>query len=109
MTDESKLARLKVLLGDEDDLPSDTVLAEYLKMAGDEILNWLYIRKGSVPEGALIPALYDQVQIMSVIAAVNIIGAEGESLHIENGTHRQFKYDDMIAYIRAHVHPYTYI
>lgn len=107
LTSNEKLNRAKTLLGDE--APSDDLLAVYLDMAGEEIVNWLYIRKGSAPDGASVPAMYEQVQIMSVIAAVNIMGAEGESLHIENGTHRQFKYDDMIAYIRAHVQPYVYI
>lgn len=107
MTDTAKLNRLKILLGE--DLPEDSVLSEYLAMAGEEIINWLYIRRDQPPEGVAVPTAYEQVQIMSVIAAVNIIGAEGETLHIENGTHRQFKYDDMVAYIRAHVQPYVYI
>lgn len=105
MTNEQKLARLTTLLGD--DAPSDELLSEYLDIAEAEILNWLYIRVGSVPEDATLPTLYEQTQIMAVIAAVNIIGAEGESLHIENGTHRQFKYDDLLAYIRTHVYPYV--
>ena len=107
MTDTAKLNRLKILLGE--DLPEDSVLSEYIAMAGEEIINWLYIRRDQIPEGVAVPTAYEQVQIMSVIAAVNIIGAEGETLHIENGTHRQFKYDDMVAYIRAHVQPYAYI
>ena len=80
MTDAAKLIRLKILLGDEDGLPSDDVLSEYLSMAGDEILNWLYIRT-SVPSGVSVPTAYDQVQIMSVIAGINIIGAENPILY----------------------------
>ena len=110
MTEQAKLIRLKKLLGPDPNLPADEVLAEYLSMAGTEILNWLYIRKGAVPEEVTeVPAMYEQIQIMSVVSAVNIIGAEGETLHIENGTHRSFKYDDMIAYIRSHVQPYVVI
>lgn len=107
MTDEAKLSRLKILLG-PDDIPTDNELTEYLLIAEEEILNWLYVRT-SVPEGAVFPSRYDNTQIMAVVAAVNIIGAEGETLHIENGTHRQFKYDDLLAYIRAHVQPYVMI
>lgn len=103
----SKLSRLKILLGD--DLPSDEVLNEYLNISEAEILNWLYTRVGDVPDGTMLPARYDQIQIMAVIAAVNIGGAEGETLHIENGMHRQFKYDDLIAYIHSHVQPYVFI
>ena len=107
MTDVDKLNRLKKLLG-EGDIPTDDELTEYLLIAEEEILNWLYIRT-SVPEGAVFPSRYDNTQIMAVVAAVNIIGAEGETTHIENGTHRQFKYDDLLAYIRAHVQPYVMI
>ncbi len=110
MTDAEKLTRLKILLnpqGDEE-IPSDEVLSEYLAISSAEVLNWLYIRT-SVPEGAEVPSQWENVQIMAVVAATNIIGAEGETLHIENGTHRDFKYDDLIAYIRAHVHPYVSI
>ena len=108
MTDVDKLNRLKILLGDDEDLPTDNELTEYLLIAEQEIINWLYIRT-SVPEGAVFPSRYDNVQIMAVVAAVNIIGAEGETVHIENGTHRTFKYDDLLAYIRAHVQPYVMI
>ena len=111
MTDVEKLARLKTLLSSSsgDEIPTDDVLTEYLSISASEILNWLYFRT-SVPEDVTkVPAEYENVQIMAVISAVNIIGAEGESLHIENGTHRQFKYDDLIAYIRSHVHPYMVI
>lgn len=106
MTEDKKLIRLKTLLGP--DAPSDDLLLEYLAISRDEILNWLYIRS-SVPVGAELPKSQENVQIMAVVAAVNIMGAEGESLHIENGTHRQFKYDDLLAYIRAHVQPYAMI
>ena len=106
MNDVQKITRIKTILGP--DAPEDDVLLEYLKMTEAEILNWLYIRKGSVPEGAQIPAVWENVTTMAVIAGVNIMGAEGESLHIENGTHRQFKYDDMLAYVRAHVQPYVW-
>ena len=105
MTAEEKLTRLRVLFPDQEEIPEDSVLSEYLDIAGSEILNWLYIRVGTVPEDAEVPAIYENTQIMAVLAAVNIIGAEGESLHIENGTHRQFKYEDLLAYVRTHVYP----
>ena len=106
MTDEQKLRRLKTLL--ETTEVEDDLLSEYLEIAKDEILNWLYIRLGAVPEEATeVPAVYEQVQIMAVVAAFNIRGAEGQTLHIENGMHRQFVYDDLVKYIRTHVFPYV--
>ena len=108
MTDEEKLERLKTIL--QDDETPDNVLSEYLDISAAEILNWLYIRKGSVPVTVTaVPAQFEQIQIMAVVEAVNIVGAEGQSLHIENGVHRQFKYDDLVAYIHSHVPPYVVV
>lgn len=107
MTDEAKLNRLKILL-EVTGSDEDTLLEEYLAIAKDEILNWLYIRLGAVPpEVDEVPAAYEQTQIMAVLAAYNIRGAEGQTLHIENGMHRQFVYDDLVKYIRTHVFPYA--
>ena len=107
MTDEAKVARLKTLLG-ETGPDEDNLLSEYLDIAKDEILNWLYIRLGAVPEDVVaVPAVYEQVQIMAVLAAFNIRGAEGQTLHIENGMHRDFVYDDLVKYVRTHVFPYV--
>lgn len=107
MTDSQKLNRLKTLL-DITDNSEDELLSEYLEIAKDEILNWLYIRLGAVPSDVYeVPAVYEQIQIMSVVAAFNIRGAEGQTLHIENGMHRQFVYDDLVKYIRTHVFPYV--
>lgn len=106
MTDAAKLNRLKTLLGPEAE--SDALLSEYLDIAKDEILNWLYIKRGSVPEKVTaVPTRYEQTQIFAVLAGFNIRGAEGQTLHIENGMHRQFVYDDMLKYIHAHVFPYV--
>lgn len=106
MTAEAKLARLKILLEIEG-TSEDALLSEYLDMASEEILNWLYERYDEVPEGTTLPAKYDQVQIFAVIAGFSVAGAEGESIHIENGIHRYFKYPDMLAYIKSNVSPYV--
>lgn len=107
MTPEAKLTRLKILLGitanDE-----DVLLTEYLDIAKDEILNWLYIRLGAVPTDVdEVPTAYEQIQIMAVVAAYNIRGAEGQTLHIENGMHRNFVYEDLVKYVQTHVYPYV--
>ena len=107
MTDTQKLNRLKIILG-SDATDEDELLMEYLDIAKDEILNWLYMRFGAVPADVdEVPAAYEQTQIFAVLAAFNIRGAEGQTLHIENGMHRQFVYDDLVKYIRTHVFPYV--
>lgn len=106
MTDIEKLTRLKTIL--QDDETPDNVLSEYLDISAAEILNWLYIRKGGAPITVTdVPVQFEQIQIMAVVAAVNIGGAEGQSIHTENGVHRVFKYDDLVAYIHSHVPPYV--
>lgn len=105
MTDNEKLIRLKLIL-DISETDSDALLGEYLAMAKDEILNWLYINS-SIPEDvAEVPTRYEQVQIQAVIDGFSISGAEGQSTHSENGISRTFVYEDMVAYIHAHVYPY---
>jgi len=99
MTDNEKLTRLKTILGETS---KDTLLSEYLAMAKDEIINWIYINS-SVPENATMPSKYDQVQIQACIEGFSIRGAEGESSHSENGISRQFVYEDMLSYIHSHV------
>lgn len=104
MTDSEKLNRLSVLLDMDEE---SAILAEYLNMAKDEILNWMY--RGDVPEGADVPARYEQTQIQAVIAGYSISGAEGQTSHSENGISRTFKYPDMLAYIHSHVIPLVQI
>lgn len=105
MTDNEKLIRLKLIL-DISETDSDALLGEYLAMAKDEILNWLYINS-SIPEDVTeVPTRYEQVQIQAVIDGLSISGAEGQSNHSENGISRTFVYEDMVAYVHAHVYPY---
>lgn len=110
MTDAQKLLTVKTLLEDGGEIPSDEKLNTYLALAANEILNWLYWDIGGVPENVTeVPSRYDGVQIYAVIAGYTHAGSEGEQSHIENGVHRHFNYDDMVAYIRdtRHVTPYV--
>ena len=105
MTAEAKLNRVKKLLGETE--ADDALLTEYLSMAEEEILNWLYTRFSEVPEGTTMPSKFDQVQVQAVVNGFTVAGAEGESIHIENGIHRYFKYTDMVDYIHSNVAPYV--
>ena len=108
MTINKKLQRLKTLLEDGGDVPSDEKLMTYLSIATEEILAWRYHLIGGVPEEVTdIPVEYEPTQIYAVIAGYTHAGAEGEHLHLENGVHRHFSYDDMLGYIRDNVLPYA--
>lgn len=105
MSISEKLALLKTLLSISD-TDSDDLLVAYLAMAEKEILNWLYIRS-EVPDGAELPSKYDMVLIQSCVAGFNLMGAENQGSHSENGISRTFRYSDMIDYIHAHVQPFV--
>ena len=108
MTDVEKLAKLKIILSDAGDVPSEEKLLTYLSMAGTEILQWMYHLIGGVPEEVIaVPSVYENTQIYAVVAGYTQAGAEGENSHIENSVHRGFRYSDMLDYIHNKVIPYA--
>ena len=71
-----------------------------------EILAWIYHLVGGVPDDVTeVPVKYETVQIYAVIAGWTHAGAEGQTLSIENGVHRDFKFSDMLDYIHNNVLP----
>lgn len=52
-------------------------------------------------------AEYDTTQIMACVAGYGLQGLENQMASTENGVTRQFKYSDMLMYIRANVVPYV--
>lgn len=109
MTDAQKLATLKIILEDGSGyMPSDETLNSYIEVSGNEILAWMYHLVGGTPASVSeVPPKYEQVQIYSVVAGWTHAGAEGQSVSIENGVHRHFKYGDMLEYIHNNVLPYA--
>ena len=109
MTDTEKLNSIKILLDDGSGyMPTDETLTEYITLAKNEILAWMYHLIGGVPEEVTeVPAKYDTIQIYSVIAGWTHAGAEGQSVSIENGVHRHFDYVDMLDYIHNNVLPFV--
>ena len=105
MTEAEKLTRIKAILGISDS-NVDALLKEYLSIAETEILNWLFSNM-TMPESATLPPKYEQVQVMAVVEAYSMRGAEGQTKHNELDVERDFKYPDLIEYIHAHVYPYA--
>mgnify|MGYP002622569097 CR=1 FL=1 len=104
MTDAEKLTMVKTLLDiDTTDISEDALIAVYLTASAREILAWRF-SYGST-EVTEVPDEYEMTQIFAVVAGYSIGGAEGQTVHNENGINRTFKYTDMVAYIRAHVIP----
>ena len=101
MTDDQKLAYVKIRLSDGGEMPSDEMLIEYIRSAGQEILNWMYDNYQSVPDDVTeVPPKYEEMQIAAVVAGYTHAGSEGQDTHTENGVTRRFVFDDMRDYIR---------
>ena len=101
MDNQGKLSLVKTSLGiSASDDSYDLDILAYLDMAGETILNWMYTH---YPEGhpadMEVPRRYSMVQINAVVAGYSHRGAEGETVHNENGINRTFKDEDMDAYI----------
>lgn len=107
MSDAEKLAQVKSLMNITDaDL--DAQLAVFLSFAKNEILAWLY--SGKTPDGVTnVPARYEPTQVMSVVVGCGLQGLENQTASMENAITRQFKYSDMLAFIRASVVPYAQV
>lgn len=106
MTNTEKITMLTTLLfPDGDATESDTAMLQvYLSLAEQEILNYRYSYSASgIPE--ILPSEYDAVQVMAVAQGFAQNGAEGQTVSVENGVHRHWKYEDMMAYIYNHVIP----
>ena len=105
MDTQSKLAAIKTMLGiPASDISLDSDLSVYLDLSAAEILNWMYQHHSDKRETVSeVPTRYEIVQIHAVVNGFSHRGAEGEKVHNENGINRTFVYDDMVAYIQAHV------
>lgn len=85
VSNREKLERLRVVL--EGNTEDDTVLLTYLSVAQSSIIDRLYPydkSKTTIPEG------YVPLQIEIAAYLMNKRGAEGESVHNENGVYRSY-------------------
>jgi len=103
MTNQEKLAMLKTFLNLTDST-EDAKLEVYLSASAKEIIAWHY---GNDTTKTEVPKEYEMTQIQAVVTGYNLIGAENEKVHNENGINRTFRYSDMIQYIRHEVLPYA--
>ena len=107
MTDIQKLVQLKALL-QITDTTQDATLAVYLSLAKSEILSWLY--SGKTPNDVTdVPARYEPTQVMACVAGFGLQGLENQTASTENAITRQFKYSNMLEFIRANVVPYAQV
>ncbi len=107
MSDAEKLAQVKSLMNiTGTDL--DAQLAVFLTFAKNEILAWLY--SGKTPDDVTdVPERYIPTQVMACVAGFGLQGLENQTASTENAITRQFKYSNMLEFIRANVVPYAQV
>jgi hypothetical protein len=91
MTNEMKIEKLKVLISP--DTASDSLLSYLLEQSEGIILNRRY--PFGAPEGVTLNALHEQIQLRMAVELYTKMGAEGQTMHIENGVHRTWEAGDV--------------
>lgn len=87
MTLAERVATVQAKLNDE--LATDAVVTELLEDAQEAIFLRMY--PFGVPEDVTdVPARYQRLQIKLAVRYFNRIGADGETVHLENGIHHHF-------------------
>lgn len=93
MDDSQKLTELRRIVDSNDD---DSTLFSYLEQAKNVILNRMYpyLDEG-VYDDLTVPSKFAWKQVRIAAYFMNKRGAEGETQHIENGIHRNYKSSDV--------------
>lgn len=87
MTLAERVATVQAKLNDE--LATDAVVTELLEDAQEAIFLRMY--PFGVPEDVTdVPARYQRLQIKLAVRYFNRIGADGETVHMENGIHHHY-------------------
>ena len=91
MTNTEKLERFEVLISP--DTASTDLLSFLLEQAEGIVLNRRY-PFGS-PENAVVPAVYEHIQLQIAVELFSKMGAEGQVNHQENGVSRAYEAADV--------------
>ena len=100
MTQDEKLTALKAMVGTSD---SDEVLSTYLDFAGSKIIAKAYPYQNDM---IAVPAQYSCLQVEIAAYMLNKRGAEGQTLHTENGISRSYENGDVPSSMLKAVIPY---
>lgn len=100
MTFDEKLIALKAVVGGSD---TDEVLSTYLTLAGSKIIAKAYPYDATVTD---VPLQYHGLQVEIAAYMLNKRGAEGQTLHTENGITRTYESADVPASLLRTITPY---
>ena len=91
MTNEEKIERLGVLISP--DTADDELLAVLIDQSEGIVLNRRY--PFGVPDGEVVPPIYEHIQLQIAVELFSKMGAEGQTAHGENGISRTFESADV--------------
>ena len=91
MTNEEKLERFEALISP--DTASSDLLFLLLEQAGGIVLNKRY--PFGPPDGAVVPEVYEHIQLQIAVELFAKMGAEGQTGHSENGVSRSYEAADV--------------
>lgn len=91
MTNEEKITRLESLISP--DTASPELLVSLLDIAEGIVLNRRY--PFGPPEGAVVPTVYEHIQLQIAVELFSKMGAEGQTAHSENGINRTYEAADV--------------
>lgn len=91
MDNTEKMARLSALISP--DTASEALLFSLLEQSEGIVLNKRY--PFGIPENATVPKQYEHIQIQIAVELFTKMGAEGQTVHDENGIKRTFEAADV--------------
>jgi len=100
MTASEMLAQTKAYIGN-DPQATDAVVEAYIAKAEDMVARTLY-PIGNIPDDYTTPTRYHMLICEIACAEYARQGAEGETVHIENGIHRTYRStsaDDLLKFV----------
>lgn len=91
MTNEEKITRLAELISP--DTADAELLSVLVEQAEGIVLNRRY--PFGPPEGAMVPSVYEHIQLQIAVELFSKMGAEGQTAHNENGINRTYESADV--------------
>lgn len=91
MTDGEKITKLGVLISP--DTADSELLLLLIEQAEGIVLNRRY--PFGVPEDAVVPPIYEHIQLQIAVELFSKMGAEGQTAHGENGITRTYEAADV--------------
>lgn len=100
MTESVKSAMLSAMTGET----NEAVLSTYLAIAGNKVCRKAYPFD---PAQTIVPAQYEIIQLEIAAYLLNKRGAEGETVHLENGISRHYEDGDVPPSLLRDITPFS--